>query len=496
MARAKQGELPGKLAAFKEDIVALSGDSFPGHRLRAYQEDPARAITESIRGQLGKQFAVVFSRQSGKDEMLAQILVWLLLTYAETGGTAVVAAPTLRPQGAISRDRLISRMREILPDAVTTRDGHIVELGQASARFLSALPTANVRGQTADLLLVANEAQSIQPAVWDPVFDPMAASTNATTVFMGTPWKRDSLLSRQIAHLREVEIEAKEQRVWKVPWTVVAEVLPKYRERVESRIAQFGERHPTIKTEYWLEELDGEESLFPPHRMAAMQGDHPRQYRAEPGGRYALLVDVAGEEESGASAEAFAAGDRRDSTALTVVQLGEGRLPVYRVVNRMRWSGTRHTVLCDQLVDLARNVWKAERVVIDATGVGAGLASFLEARLAERSAGRVIPVEKFIFSLGSKSQLGWDFIGLIGTGRYKEYRDPAPVGSVERAITEAFWAELTAIDYAVLTGPGKMMRWGATRGHDDLVTSAALVAQLEGIDLRKRIAKGVIRSDL
>jgi hypothetical protein len=48
----------------------------------------------------------------------------------------------------------------------------------------------------------------------------------------------------------------------------------------------------------------------------------------------------------------------------------------------------------------------------------------------------------------------------------------------------------------VLTGPGKMMRWGATRGHDDLVTSAALVAQLEGIDLRKRIAKGVIRSDL
>ena len=131
--------------------------------------------------------------------MLAQILVWLLLTYADTGGTAVIAAPTLRPQGAISRDRLMGRMRQILPDEVRMREGHIVELGNASARFLSALPTANVRGQTADLLLVANEAQAILPSVWDPVFDPMAVSTNATTLFMGTPWKRDSLLSRQNA---------------------------------------------------------------------------------------------------------------------------------------------------------------------------------------------------------------------------------------------------------------------------------------------------------
>ena len=284
MAKAKREDLSVQIDAFKTDVVDLSHDSFPLFKLRSYQEAPARAITTSIRDGAGKQFAVVFSRQAGKDEMLAQILVWLLLTYAETGGTAVVAAPTLRPQGAISRDRLINRMREILPDAVVTREGHIVELGKASARFLSALPTANVRGQTADLLLVANEAQAIRPAIWDPVFDPMAASTNATTVFMGTPWRRDSLLSRQIAHLRDVEQASGEQRVWKVPWTTVAEVLPKYRERVESRIAQFGERHPTIKTEYWLEELDGEEGFFRrtgwrPCRGSTIAGLPPKRAR-------------------------------------------------------------------------------------------------------------------------------------------------------------------------------------------------------------------------
>jgi hypothetical protein len=485
--------LSEQVAAFSPDIVSLSRDSFPRYAPRPYQIDPARAITESIRLKQGKQFVVIFSRQSGKDELLAQILVWTLLRYAETGGTAVVAAPTLRPQGAISRDRLIARMREILPDAVGTREGHIVELGKASARFVSALPTANVRGQTADLLLVANEAQAIQPEVWDPVFDPMAASTNATTLFMGTPWRKDSLLSRQLRHLREVELETGEQRVWTVPWTEVAEVLPKYRERVEARIAQFGERHPTIKTEYWLEELDGEEGLFPPHRLAQMQGDHSRRDRAEPGTRYALLIDVAGEDELGGSAEVFASGMRRDCTALTVVEIDAalGRLPLYRVVDRRRWIGTKHTQLRDVLADLARHVWQAERVVIDATGIGAGLASFLAERLQDRALGRAIPVGRFIFTQQSKSQLGWDFVGLIETGRYREYVDPAPIGSAERAVTEAFWAELKGIEFAVAAGPGQAMRWGAAgRGHDDLVMSAALVARLEGTDWRRRIARG------
>lgn len=494
MAKAKRAELPEKIAAFSPDIVRLSHDSFPHFRLRSYQIPPARAITESIKQQQGKQFVVIFSRQSGKDELLAQILVWLLLTYADTGGTAVIAAPTLRPQGAISRDRLIGRMRQILPDAVVTREGHIVELGNASARFLSALPTANVRGQTADLLLVANEAQAILPSVWDPVFDPMAASTNATTVFMGTPWKRDSLLSRQMHHLAQIEAETGEQRVWKVPWTVVAEVLPRYRERVEGRIAQFGERHPTIKTEYWLEELDGEDGFFPPERLAQMQGDHPRQHAATPGRRYALLIDVAGEAESGSSAEVFAADARRDSTALTVVEVdgANGRTPIYRVVDRRRWTGVRHTALCDQLTDLARNVWQAERVVIDATGIGAGLASFLAARLQDRSLGRAIPVDRFVFNQQSKSQLGWDFVGLIETGRYKEYVEPAPVGSAARSVTDAFWAELKSVEFAVREGPGKSIRWGtpAGRGHDDLVMSAALVARLDAVDWRRRIARG------
>jgi hypothetical protein len=68
---------------------------------------------------------------------------------------------------------------------------------------------------------------------------------------------------------------------------------------VQARIAQHGESHSFIRTEYALEVLDGEGGLFPRQRIAQVQGDHPRRLGAEPGKRYAGLLDVADEEEEG-----------------------------------------------------------------------------------------------------------------------------------------------------------------------------------------------------
>jgi hypothetical protein len=376
-----------------------------------------------------------------------------------------------------------------------------------SARFLSAAPGANARGQTADLLLVANEAQDIRPEIWDAVFDPMAASTNATTLFLGTVWSRDTLLARQMRFLETQQRDDGVQRLWRVPWERVAEDVPAYGERVRARIAQFGIDHPFIRTEYCLLELDGDEGLFPPHRLAQMQGFHPRRHRAEPGKRYALLIDVAGEEEAGVDPLAFRSDAKRDSTALTVVEIAgaarrggaetesedSSRLPVYRVVDRMAWTGVRHAALHDQLVDLARNVWRASVVVVDATGVGAGLASFLAATLGERRGGKSpIPVVPFIFTSTSKSKLGWDFLALIDAGRFKDYADDSASSTPAARLTAAYWDQLRATTFETPRGPGKLLRWSvpASRGHDDLVISAALTATLDGHDWRPRRAIG------
>ncbi len=200
MPQLTKDQLITALRPLLHDVGAYSRVLLPAHPLRRYQLGPARAIARSIIRGEGEQFAVVFSRQAGKDESLAQLVAWLLTRYQTTGGSVVLAAPTLA-QAKVSRDRLLARLRDspLTMGRVRTSDGYIVAVGAASARFLSAAESANPRGQTASLLLVANEAQDIDPAIWDARFDPMAASTNATTLFMGTVWDRNGLLHRQMS---------------------------------------------------------------------------------------------------------------------------------------------------------------------------------------------------------------------------------------------------------------------------------------------------------
>jgi hypothetical protein len=77
----------------------------------------------------------------------------------------------------------------------------------------------------------------------------------------------------------------------------------------------------------------------------------------------------------------------------------------------------------------------------------------------------VIPVT---FSSSSKSDLGWRLVGLIESGRLKEY---AADGAVE---TRLFWRQLAAAGYEVRPGPGKLLRWGV----------------VDGVDWRARVARG------
>jgi hypothetical protein len=322
----------------------------------------------------------------------------------------------------------------------------------------------------------------------------MGASNNATQVFSGTVWTSRTLLARQMAYLSELERKDGVKRVFKVGWEEVAQYVPRYGDQVRARIAQLGRDHPFIRSEYFLEEIDSEGRLFGPERRAHMRGDHPRQHTATPGRQYALLVDVAGADEVAAYAPGADIGDardvlpgsRRDATALTVVEADLSGLddplvmrPRYRVVDRRLWVGTSHPHLHATLTDLALNVWKARWVVVDATGVGAGLAGFL----AQRLPGRVVP---FVFTVQSKSQLGWDFLAMVDSGRYKEYAEDGEHD------TGLFWTQVEECTSQVGNGPGRPLRWGVELAatHDDLLVSAALTAVLDRQDWRPRIARG------
>ncbi|NLE75575.1 MAG: hypothetical protein GX605_02335, partial [Chloroflexi bacterium] len=178
------------------------------------------------------------------------------------------------------------------------------------------------------------------------------------------------------------------------------------------------------------------------------------------GRRYAFLLDVAGVDWDPADPNR-----RRDLTALTIVEIGEERPPPYRVVDRRGWRGLDHPALAAALLDLAA-CWEPAHVVVDATGLGTGLASSLRAALGRR-------VQPLTLSPARKGQMGWALLALCDAGRLLDHR---PDGSPEQA---AFWDEVAAAGYQVRLG-GQGLAWGAPPGgHDDWLLSLALVTALE-----------------
>ena len=361
--------------------------------------------------------------------------------------------------------------------------------GNARALFFSADPAANVVGATADLLLEGDEAQDINAGKWSKDFKPMGASTNVTTILWGTAWTSSTLLAQTIALLAKQHARDSIQRVFLADADVVGHEVPNYAAYVKSEVDRLGRQHPLIKTQYYLEEIDSEGKYLDPDRIALMHGTHARQRQPTPSHRYAFLVDVAGEDEEAGDAitRAMLSNPKRDATTLTVVEieLASNRLPVYRTVNRYLWLGTPHTALHQTIMALF-SLWHPVFVIVDASGVGAGLCSFLRRSIDHDPSLNVTPGQQVIpvqFTSSIKTYIGWNFLGIVGTGRYQDY---VPDGEPD---TRQFWYEVGECDKIVGTGPNAPLKWGVwasprydgliAYGHDDLLIGAALTAILE-----------------
>ena len=458
-----------------------------GLTLRQYQAPVAQAIAESVLYQKGLSFVVIFPRQSGKNELQAQLEAYLLTVLSKQESEIVKVSPTWKPQSL----NAMRRLERVLEGNLLTagrwqkESGYIYRLGRARIFFLSGEPSSNIVGATASALLEVDEAQDVLPAKYDKEIAPMAASTNATRVFWGTAWTSQTLLAREVRAARQMEARDGVRRVWVLSAEQVAAEVPAYGQFVAGQVARLGRQHPMVRTQFFREEIDGGGGMFPPERRERMRGEHFALGGPRPGKAYALLLDVAGEDEGAAGGAAGLRNPLRDATALTVVEvdpsgLGAGQLPVYRCVQRRLWTGARHADLHGEIVDIAQR-WRARFVVVDATGVGAGLASFLERALP----GRVIP---FVFSAASKSRLGWDFLALVDAGRWQEAADEGVLGEYG-ALRAVFLRQLEFCQYEVTSGPGRALKWGVPDGsrdpangealHDDLVLSAALASLLD-----------------
>ena len=471
-----------------------------GLTLRSYQVPVARAVVDSVLHARGLSFVVIFPRQSGKNELQAQLETYLLARLAGYPAEMVKVSPTWKPQSlnAMRRLQRVLDANQLTRGRWSREHGYIYRLGQARLFFLSGQPGANIVGATANLLLEVDEAQNILIDRYDKDISPMAASANATRVFWGTAWTPDTLLGRERRLAGEAQQLDGIQRVFTLTADDVAREVPAYGQFVAEQIERYGRHHPLIRTQFFSEELTGDAGLFTPARRSLMQGTHPPHTYPLPHCLYAFLLDVGGESFAPSPSSPSPLSPlplssillssspspqlSHDLTALTIVAItaapaSSPPLPLYRVVARFGWQGVPHADLYPLLRRL-RDGWHARYFVIDATGLGAGLASFLS-RIWPPSECLVVP---FTFTARSKSDLGWSFLSLIETGRFQDH---APA-ETDQAYLD-FWRQLPAVTQLIRSD--QTLSWGVPPGatdplthaplHDDWVLSAALCALLD-----------------
>jgi len=475
-------------------------------KLRPYQLEVARAVLDSVQHSRGLTFSVEIARQGGKNELSAHLELLLLTLYMAQGGNLIKCSPTFKPQTIISMQRLKERLGEFGFDGIYQSEmGYIIALGNARQIFLSAEPSSSVVGHTADILLEIDESQDVSKEKYSKEFRPMGSSANVTTLHYGTTWD-DSTLLEEIKQMN-LELEKRDgiRRHFRYDWQQVARYNPEYGKFVEAEKNRLGENHPLFRTQYDLLPVEGRGRFLSQQQIALMLGRHQRLSHPEDNKVYIAGLDLAGEAEEGMSLRGAPATKQsqglatpsarndakrsRDSTVITIAELAprplpnnEGRgvgLPLLRVVEQYQWTGMAHSQLYPQMVAILRN-WNCHRIVVDATGIGQPVASFLRKELGSK-------VKPFTLTQKSKSYMGFELLSFINSGRLKLYQQDGSHEHQEMMLE----LERARAQYR----PNQLMNFyvDPQEGHDDFLTSLALLV-IGASDFRPRHAQGLLRT--
>ena len=483
--------------------VALFTAIISGVLLRSYQREAAYAIVKGAILGNGGDYAVIFARQSGKNEIQARLEAYLLMLFQTEGGEIVKISPTFDPQSQNSIRRLeIALSRGGLRGLWRKAGKGRIAIGNAGITFLSGDTSSNIVGATASILLEVDEAQSVDVLKYDRDILPMAASTNAPRAMFGTSWDDATLLARQWRRCSEAERTTAFHCAFMAAADRVAAEVPAYAEFVDEQVNQFGRNHPSIRTQLYCEELTDETGMFTPERLNRMMGTHAPESEPVRDCCYVMLVDMAGAEEIQREKKMTVGYDRRAATAVTICkviqplgdQLKNG--PFWQVAARAFF---RNVNTADQIDALSAmiNKWGVYRVVIDATGLGMGVADVLKKQFGST----IIP---FTFTAQSKSDLAWQFTTLVENGRWQDYT-AAPDSSVgtipfrkdgipekcfdPMTLQRLFFRQLAGCKMDATHAGSQQVTWGVpditrdplTGGllHDDFVMSAALAVVVD-----------------
>ena len=147
--------------------------------------------------------------------------------------------------------------------------------------------------------------------------------------------------------------------------------------------------------------------------------------------------------------------------------------PRLRVVHVRAWTGIPHRQVYPEILDLVRSVWRCRHVVVDATGVGGGLAAFLGAALGPRI------VTPYLYTAKSKSDLAYGLLEALNSRRltvYAETVDPTANDARRELLRQC-----SATEYELRAHQAMTFFVAEHRGHDDHLNALALHVQASKI---------------
>jgi hypothetical protein len=465
-----------------------------------YQLEVVDAILYSCLNGLGWQFTVMQTRQSGKNEESAFLQQYLLLHgwYYGKPTSGVKFAPVHKPQVQASMDRLEGADTPdsggmagsiITKHIFTKSDGYKFHIGTPRDSnkwaFLSINPTANVASQTAFTLLEGDEAQDIDTNKWERDAQPMGSFRNATTVFWGVAWTKESHIykamnqSYEMEKRLEKELGYRPKLVFKIDaYRVIESGNEAYKKAFENQVARLGINHIAIQTQYLLNFVDSIGRFFDSEQIARMyQTSERTRIGPSPNDVYIFSLDVAGQEEEITEVDEISIGkDKRDSTALTIGKLLKDGTVI--PVAWYYWTGEKHSKQREQIKAILKH-WNTIGGTCDATGIGEPLAHYLKEEFPNQE------IEAYKFKAAgdeNKSKLGYLAYSFVSNDKIKIPKQPT-----DDPQQSELWLELKyqienlvrvakkqqTINYHVPAN--SKPRFEGHKPHDDLVISLFLL---------------------
>jgi hypothetical protein len=253
-------------------------DEFSGIPLYPYQKPFARRVLESLVTNDGATLTGLMSRQSGKTETITDCIVVAMImlprlakiypellgkfadglwvgTFAPTDGQTDIIYGRIIAR--LSSDRAVEFLRDPeIADRLVKVPGKVPTYKLKNCGSLvsrqTAHPRAKIEGRTYHVILL-DEAQDADDRTVNKSIAPMAAATNGTMIYIGTPTYWKGIFYRQIqANKRNATRRGAKTDHYEADWREVAKWNKNYERYIKKEMLRIGEDSDEFRLSYRL----------------------------------------------------------------------------------------------------------------------------------------------------------------------------------------------------------------------------------------------------